>query len=79
MIVITVHAEIRLSERGISRKHVELAVADPDFILPGKQGCKIAIKKIGGRFLKTVFRAQNGDIIVITSHWISSAGLRRKL
>lgn len=76
MIILTKHVKTRLRERNITERHVGWSLTSPDFTLPGKTGSKIAIKKIGSRFLKTVFRRQNGDIIVITTHWISKARIK---
>ncbi len=71
MIRFTQHAQTRLKQRNIAKQLVEMAVANPDFILPGRSGRKVTIKVMERRFLKVILTVEDSDILVITVHWIS--------
>ncbi len=76
MIKFTEHVETRLEERNITKEQIGEAIGSPDVVLPARANRSIAIKKFENNFLKVVFIKDQGDIIVITTHWISKLKLK---
>lgn len=75
MVRFTKHAETRLEERDITKALVLSTLEKPDIVLPSKANRNIAIRKYNNRYLKVVY-VKEGDIIVLTTHWISPRRLK---
>ena len=67
-IIYTYHARVRMSadDRSVSEAEVKMTLADPDVRRPGKEGARIADKRIGDRRISVVYSEEGGRIIVIT-------------
>ena len=78
MIRYTKHALTRLEERNIARETIEELLDKPDYILKSKLGRRIAIKRIGDKYLKVVYVTE-GDIIVLTALWLTRLRAKDKL
>jgi hypothetical protein len=65
--ILTAHAESRMKERGISRKEVELVLADPDTTHPGLHGDINMIKTINGRKIRIAWIMDNKTKRILTA------------
>ena len=63
------HAEEGTADREISKQLVEKALNNPDEIIQGKKGRKIAHKLFGERLLRVVFEPKEKAYIVITAYY----------
>ena len=63
------HAKERMKHRGISTSEVEETILQPYFTVPSRLGRFIAVKKYGGKYLKTICEKSNDKIIVVTVYW----------
>lgn len=62
--IFTKHIKDRLKQRGLSEKEVKSCISNPDRILDGKLGKKIAIKKN----FKVIYTEEDNKIILITAY-----------
>lgn len=65
----TGYAEETLKDREISKNEVEFALLNPEEIVEGKKGRKIANKIFGNKLLRVVFEVEAKDYIVITAYY----------
>ena len=63
------HAEEGMTDREISKQLVEKALNNPDDVVQGKKGRKIAHKLVGERLLRVVFEPKEKSYIVITAYY----------
>ncbi len=69
-ITYTGYAEEALKAREISKDEVEFALLNPEEIVEGKEGRKIAHKMSGNKLLlRVVFETEAKDYIVITAYY----------
>lgn len=71
------HAEAMLKLRRIKRKLVDQCICEPDYILPGQEKKKIYLQDFGVNFLKVVAVAENGDIVIVTAHWLAKKRVKK--
>ena len=65
-IIYTAHARQRMEERDISTHEVEQTVYEYDYSVTSFEGRRIATKKIGDRTINVVYKAENGNIFIVT-------------
>ena len=65
----TDHAEENLAERKIDKKLVEESIKNPDEIITGKFGRKIAHKLVGDKLLRVIYEEQDNVYIVVTAYY----------
>ena len=63
------HAEEGMADRKISKQLVEHALKNPDEVVQGKKGRKIAHKLVGERLLRVVFEPKEKAYIAITAYY----------
>ncbi|NJE62116.1 DUF4258 domain-containing protein [Thermococcus sp. 21S7] len=63
------HALERIEERGIPGELVEEAILNPDSVLKGYSGRKVAQKRLNGKMIRVIYEeALNGVVVVITAY-----------
>lgn len=67
----TAYAEMKTAKREIARSKIEKTLKNPDKILDGKYGRKIAQKKIGKYVARVVFEEHGNTYKVITAYYSS--------
>ena len=68
-IIYTNYAEMKIEKRKLSKIQIEDVIKNPDKIVEGKRGRKIAQKIIGKYILRVVFE-QNGNVYkIITAYY----------
>jgi len=68
-IIYTNYAEMKIEKRKLSKIQIEDVIKNPDKIVEGKRGRKIAQKIIGKYILRVVFE-QNGNVYkIITTYY----------
>ena len=65
----TDHAEENITERKLSKKVIEDAVKNPDQILDGKFGRKIAQKIISKKLLRVIYEQEGNVYIIVTAYY----------
>ena len=70
--IYTQHALENIQERDLSKALIESTVAEPDKIMEGKIGRKIAQKQIGNKLLRIIFEQQNDAYIIVTAYYASA-------
>ena len=65
----TGYAEMKIRKRGLSKEQIENAIKNPDKILEGEEGRKIAQKSISGYLLRVVFEHHGNTYKVITAYY----------
>ncbi|MDP2744328.1 MAG: DUF4258 domain-containing protein [Dehalococcoidia bacterium] len=65
----TDHAEENIGERGLSKQVIESAVTNPDEVVEGSLGRKIAHKMIGTKLLRVVYGQQGNVLIIVTAYY----------
>lgn len=65
----TNHARIRMVERGITRDHILITIANPDELDIDDNSVKTARKFIDDRKLVVVFTEKNEIFLIITVYW----------
>jgi len=68
-IVYTDYAEDTIKDRKFSKEIIEDSLKNPDEIVKGKKGRKIAHKIIGNKLLRVVFEEYAKTYIVITAYY----------
>ena len=71
MIFFTALSLLKLKQRGILKSLVIATIRNPEYILDGKAGKKIAIKTVGKNKLKVIFTTRGKHIIVITEYFLN--------
>lgn len=69
MIVFSDHALRKMEQRHLKKEWVFETLDKPDHTAVGHENRMIAYKKIEKLFLAVVFVKDEGNIVVITSHW----------
>ena len=72
------HAKEGMGDRKISKQLVEKALNNPDEVIQGKKGRKIAHKLVGQRLLRVVFKPKEKSYIVITAYYAAPERYVRK-
>lgn len=67
-IIYTNHAKQRMSERNITEAEVEQVLAWPDYVISSGDRNSMAAKRIEGREVRIVYKAQKERIILITAY-----------
>lgn len=62
------HALQKMGERELSADEVIEAIQDPDDVVPGRLGRKIAYKKRGEYWLRVIFEDDPRRVLVITAY-----------
>ena len=63
---ITAHAENRMEKYDLSRSLVVKSMEDPDSIIDGHSGRKIAQKKLNGYVLRVIYEEEKGINVIVT-------------
>ncbi|OGG87593.1 hypothetical protein A3B87_00555 [Candidatus Kuenenbacteria bacterium RIFCSPHIGHO2_02_FULL_39_13] len=69
MAIFTKHALIKLAQRRVPRKLVEITMENPDHVISTFGNRQAAYKYFQKQYLKVVFIESNNQKIVITAHW----------
>ena len=67
-IKITKHAKERMKKYSISSKQTRNCVNNPDVIAEGKNGRKIAQKRINGYVLRVIYEIEANTYVVVTAY-----------
>ncbi|MEK7586336.1 MAG: DUF4258 domain-containing protein [Patescibacteria group bacterium] len=70
-IIFSLHAELKIKQRRISKYDVIQTVTDPDFEKSGHSFRVERYRKFGENYLKVVIKREAISIIVITTHWVA--------
>ncbi|MEE8403608.1 MAG: DUF4258 domain-containing protein [Candidatus Hydrothermarchaeaceae archaeon] len=62
------HAIIKLAERNLDKSMVEEGINNPDRVLDGRHGRRIAQKVYGRYVLRIVYEEHKAHILVITAY-----------
>lgn len=62
------HAIKKLIDRGIKESTVEGIIADPDAVVDGKYGRKIAQKSFGRYIIRAIYEKKENKALVITAY-----------
>jgi len=65
----TDYAEIKIVKRKLSKPQIENVMKNPDKILDGKEGRKIAQKILGKYLLRVIFEQHGNTYKVITAYY----------
>ena len=65
----TDYAEVKIQKRGLSKSQIESVLTNPDKILDGDEGRKVAQKIIGKYILRVVFKESGNAYKVITAYY----------
>lgn len=65
-IIYTLHARMRMLERFVAEKDVELILSDPDFVKEGRNKTLIASKRVDSKTIKVIYSLQGNKVIIIT-------------
>jgi len=68
-IILTCHARERMALRGVTAEMIEEVIFTPDWTEPGRGDRVLAFKQTSRGLLKTVYRVDGGDHIVISAIW----------
>lgn len=71
-IVYTEYAEDTIRDRAIPKQFIEDALLNPDSVVEGKKGRKIAQKKVGEKLLRIVFESNPNAFMVITAYYTAA-------
>jgi len=63
---ITKHAKRRMKIYGISKREVVQALQEPNVLLDGHSGRKIAQKRLNSYVLRVIFEERDKEVVVIT-------------
>lgn len=66
-IIFSRHAKRQMKWRKITEKEVKSAIDNPDMSVDTIKGRKNAFKTIEGRYLKITYKAEDGELTVITA------------
>jgi len=70
-IVFSPHAELKITQRKLSRERIHAAILHPDFRRLGYGGREQRFKKFGKNFMKVVVVPENQALVVVTAHWVA--------
>jgi len=65
-IIYTTHALQRKLERNITDDEVSRVLNEPDYILSSIEGRKIAVKHLGNKIIRVIYKEEKTILIVIT-------------
>ncbi len=65
-IIYTTHAIQRKLERDISDDIISQTLNEPDYTLSSTEGRRIAVKQMGDKIIRVVYKEERENIIVIT-------------
>lgn len=65
----TDHAEENIRERKLSKKVVEDVVINPEKIIEGRFGRKVAQKIVGDNLLRVIYEQKENVYIIVTSYY----------
>ncbi len=68
-ITYTNHAEENIEERRLDKKTIEDAVKNPEKVVEGRFGRKIAQKIMGDKLLRVIYEQENNIYIIVTSYY----------
>jgi len=68
-ITYTSYAEDTINDRKISKEIIEDALKNPDEIIKGRKGRKIAHKIIGNKLLRVIYEENKKAYIVVTCYY----------
>ena len=71
MIVCSEYAIMKMAQRRIKRDFVIQALRNPDFEKKSYGGRMVRYKRFGKLHLAVVYRTEDGDMVVITQHWVA--------
>ena len=69
-IIYTDHSRMRMKQRDITEKNVEMALDSPDRVSSTFGGRKCARKTIGDEMLEGIFVRENDRTVVVTTYWL---------
>lgn len=75
MIIFTRHSLLKLTQRGISKNIVRKTLKSPDYKTSSYSGRMITYKKFDKIYLKVVYKIEEGNMIIITQHWVEKPKL----
>jgi len=70
-VVFSKHAELKITQRKLSRQKVLETVARPDRVIRSRGGREILFKKFKKNHLQVIIMRENTTVIVITAHWVA--------
>ncbi|OGD90819.1 hypothetical protein A3D81_00635 [Candidatus Curtissbacteria bacterium RIFCSPHIGHO2_02_FULL_40_17] len=73
----TKHARKMLTFRRIKRVQVEETIKNSEDRSTGKSGKDVLYKNFGKNYLKVVISKEEGDVFVITEHWIAKKRIKK--
>jgi|SRR3989338_6720214 len=65
----TEHAKENMKERKLSRNLIENIIINPEKVIEGSFGRKIAQKIIGNKLLRVIYEQENNVYIIITAYY----------
>ena len=70
-VILTRHARERMRQRGITKRYIEIALADPDATMPGVQPGTFRIHKRmpDGNTLQVIYKPKPEGALIITAAW----------
>lgn len=67
-ILITTHAGERMAKYDLKEQAVKNCLEKPDLIVEGKEGRKIAQKRLNGYVLRVIYEETENNYVVITTY-----------
>lgn len=64
----TKHATERMQKYGLTEKLIKTCVKNPSLVIEGKDGRKIAQKRLNGYVLRVIYEEINNTCVVITTY-----------
>ena len=68
--IYTRHVRLRIQQRGLSVKHIETTITQPDRLVPSFKGRLVAQKAVGKKVLEVVYKTLNDDAVIVTAYWL---------
>jgi hypothetical protein len=69
-LILTTHGRQRMSERGITFRHLRTAFAGPHEIGSARQGCQKLVSLVRGRTLVVIYEETGSDTcLIVTAYW----------
>ena len=66
--IYTHHANLRISQRELSRSQIQNTVVSPDDKITGFKSRWVARKKFGTKTLEVIYKKLNGTVVIITAY-----------
>ena len=70
-LVYTTHARLRMRQRGIGVRQIEVTVRSPDRVVRSFGGRLLVQRTIGSRQLEVIYRNAHLSAVIITAYWLA--------